>query len=251
MKMNPLKIENERNSIDILIISLLTLLCYGYLGILRSRYNYIVVLSLMLLLLIVALKKFVLRRVSPLWGALYIYIFLNAVFLNPQQGIKYVIVLSLGLILLNISRDIAFYEKLLNVFGVISIIFAFATIINSFYPDIIIKLFGFIIPQDQVETYRFNLSWGGFPGLAGELSFNAFCLSIGFAAFFGKIISKKEHKITNILFLILIYYSITLTAKRSFMLIIPAIVCIYLYAIFFNKAKDKRRFLILSVISLF
>lgn len=240
MKIGAGSIKNKTKLTDMFIILLLLLLCFGYLGLLRTWQIYICVAVMMVFIIFMILNRFPLRKLSILWGALYCYIIINALLLNHERGIKYIIIFTVAIMLLMLSKDQTFYKKLIDIFGLFSVIFAIATVINAFYPEIVIKYLGFMIPPSQIETIIFNLEWGGFPGLAGELSYNAFCLSIGFGIFFGKILSGQGGKTKNIAILILLYVGILLTVKRSMILIIPCIAML-IYLIVMVKSRGWKK----------
>jgi len=250
MKNETLHDSNRIKTIDLFIILLLSLLCFGYLGVLRSYQSYIISVAMLIIITLIIFKQFSLKKISVLWGILYLYIIINAINLNLELGIKYIIILTVGVMLLMLSKKVSFYEKLMDIFEIIAVVFAIVTLLNVVYPDIVIVYLGFMIPTSQIGTIRSNLFWGGFPGLAGELSYNAFCLAIGFGVIFGKFISRKKQKNKNIILLLLMFVAIFLTAKRSFLLIVPSAAMLIFFLVSFKGKGSKKILCVITIMLL-
>nr|WP_302470530.1 O-antigen ligase family protein [Vagococcus proximus] len=125
------------------------------------------------------------------------------------------------------------------------------TIINYFNKDLIINSLGFLLSNEQVDTIRFGQIWNGSSGLAGELSFNAFCLSIGFSIYFSRLLSNKKNVLLSIWYsivLILFFISISMTSKRSMLIVIPLVSVIMILIYVYNQRNNILKFFTTMII---
>ncbi|EMF0086689.1 hypothetical protein PID88_002529, partial [Enterococcus hirae] len=127
-------------------------------------------------------------------------------------------------------------KRLFHIFQIVTLLFLFFTFLNYLYPSIILNIFGKIMSEKQVQTYQFGLLWG-VPGIPGELSFNAFVLSIGYGQQLNLLFLKEKRVDKLIGFIITILYiiGIIMTSKRSAILLLPFITFAILLPRFFTK----------------
>lgn len=220
---------------------------FGYLG-LFSRYRYLPSISIILIIAFLFILQIypVRRRISVLWSLVLIYLTLSTLINNIYTGYNYLLIFVAAFLAYILSESIQFYLKLLNVFEVISLIFAIVTIINLVYPNIIIDVFGYMLTDGQKITILRDLSLGGYPGLAGEVSFNAFCLAIGVAIVGSKFLLSGKNKVLNICELLFLYFAVILTAKRSLIMVLPfVILCVFIMIAFKGKGIFKKILLLM------
>lgn len=231
--------------IDYLLILIFSMLTFGFLGPFSIYRMIPSQLSLCIIIFLIICRIYPLQKISKEWWIIFAYIVLSALILNFKRGITYIELYLLCILVLSLKRSVNFYQKLLKVYFLISSIFAVVTVINKADQNFIIRFFGFLLRNTQIETIQTNMLLGGIPGLAGEVSFNAFCISIGFIIISSELILQKI-TLKNSLLLILHYVSIVFTGKRSFMLILPLIfVALFLFVNI--KKKNKKSVIILLI----
>jgi O-antigen ligase len=167
------------------------------------------------------------------------------------EGLIYLEILISGLLISAYKKSIDYYILLLKYFSVVAITFAIATIFNESTQEIILSYLGpFISTVDEAQLLS-SFSEGSYSGLAGEVSYNAFCLSIGMASALAAIMVPRDtHTISLIMKSILsaLYFlCIILTNKRSFIAIIPLIL-VFLVVFMMDKNRIKKTALVLSVL---
>ena len=231
--------------IDYLLILIFSMLTFGFLGPFSIYRMIPSQLSLCIIIFLIICRIYPLQKISKEWWIIFAYIVLSALILNFKRGITYIELYLLCILVLSLKRSVNFYQKLLKVYFLISSIFAVVTVINKADQNFIIRFFGFLLRNTQIETIQTNMLLGGIPGLAGEVSFNAFCISIGFIIISSELILQNI-TLKNSLLLILHYVSIVFTGKRSFMLILP-LIFVVLFLFVNIKKKNKKSVIILLI----
>ena len=231
--------------IDYLLILIFLMLTFGFLGPFSIYRMIPSQLSLCIIIFLIICRIYPLQKISKEWWIIFAYIVLSALILNFKRGITYIELYLLCILVLSLKRSVNFYQKLLKVYFLISSIFAVVTVINKADQNFIIRFFGSLLRNTQIETIQTNMLLGGIPGLAGEVSFNAFCISIGFIIISSELILQKI-TLKNSLLLILHYVSIVFTGKRSFMLILP-LIFVVLFLFVNIKKKNKKSVIILLI----
>lgn len=231
--------------IDYLLILIFSMLTFGFLGPFSIYRMIPSQLSLCIIIFLIICRIYPLQKISKEWWIIFAYIVLSALILNFKRGITYIELYLLCILVLSLKRSVNFYQKLLKVYFLISSIFAVVTVINKADQNFIIRFFGSLLRNTQIETIQTNMLLGGIPGLAGEVSFNAFCISIGFIIISSELILQKI-TLKNSLLLILHYVSIVFTGKRSFMLILP-LIFVVLFLFVNIKKKNKKSVIILLI----
>lgn len=145
----------------------------------------------------------------------------SALIFNTRTGFEYIVLILNGCLWYLVAYDEHEYRMLFKGIKVISLIFAIFTIINYYNHEIVIDIFKFIIADSQIKTIYFDLNNGGIPGIAGESSYNAFCMTFGIFITFPQLISSdKKFKLYNLVYLIIVSVGISMTAKRSVLLLL-------------------------------
>ena len=235
------------------VLMLLTVIgCFGYI---RSIYIYHTTVKYMGFVLIYAIfilyccRKYS-EKLPARWRLVWSYIIITTPFLNYPNSSRYLIVLSLGMILLKLyALPNDFYERLNRIFIWGGAFFSFATLLQALVPGLFHIILR-VVQSDKLyeQTLKYLERYGAYCGLAGESSFNAFCIALGMLCLVAQILARRKVKGSEILFILLMYYSILLTGKRSFLLMIPMIIlCFFL---FFAIAEKKRKYILLCTLLL-
>ncbi|SHK76170.1 O-antigen ligase family protein [Desulforamulus aeronauticus] len=233
---------------EFILFFTICVICFGYIG-LFTRYRYIpAIAALIIIIFMFIAHQYPIRKNNKLWGLTLIYITVSMVFFNIGTGYQYIIIFVLGFLILMLCKDYRFYLKLLKLLEIISFVFAISTIVNSFYPNLIINVFGYMLTYTQQVTIITNISHGGYPGLAGEVSFNVFCISVGFCIAATRAILNDEKKALNISKLLLMFYAVILTNKRSLIMILPFVmVCVFIMVSYKGKSNVRKILLIMMM----
>lgn len=202
----------------------------------------------MILLFLYFKQGFYSKKYIFIWYILSIYLILNSL-LNLPNSLKYLLVFFVGLSLVQRKLFIHDYKQVFLTCKLVSILNAFFTIIQSLQPDFYYsfakKWFFYSNQYEQVVylgQYCKKLS-----GLFYEVSFSALILSIGIILYTVELFEnrKKIKYILNVCLILISYYAIILTGKRSFILIVPSvIVLLYLF-------KMRQQITIKHIIILF
>ena len=211
------------------IINLLTafiIICYagplsGYKGILL-----LITLFGFLQLLYFGIAGFKIKRRINCWKLLLLYLSLNSI-LNIPYSLNYLLVLYVGYLFILRKLDNNDYRQVFNSIKFVAIAETFTIIIQHYFVDIyyvFAKAWFFYSNQFQQVIYLWQNN-KQLSGLFYEVSFAAFIVSFGIIMCFIDVFTtkKKKHFVFNMTIIILSYYAIILTGKRSFILIIPFI----------------------------
>ncbi|MEG1433493.1 MULTISPECIES: O-antigen ligase family protein [Eubacterium] len=153
--------------------------------------------------------------------------------------------LACGMMALAMDQDDCFFSRLFKVWRNIAVVFGILTIINVFIPNLVYGYFSFLLTQAQIDTIQNNILLGGYPGIAGEVSFNCFCIAIGIAVQVIFLYFEKQ-KVRNFFILFLLFIALLLTGKRSMILILPIVSII----IFMLLAIEKRNKYVREILTL-
>lgn len=213
-----------RNLFNKVVSILILVLAFGYTGVLRQEQLFLFAVSFVVLILGFVCGMYRIRKPKMIFVTLGLLLIFNVMFTHPTVGYKYLLYFFTGSILYLFVWTKEDIKSIINLFSYITLIFLLFTFANYFYPDLIINIFGRIMTTEQIETFRFGQTWG-VPGLPGELSFNAFILSIGFGERLNNFYLKAEkwHRIQAIFSCSLFLVGIILSGKRSALLLLPFI----------------------------
>lgn len=212
-------------------------------NIIKSYLNLIVVLLLLLSITIIALKQKINKKYLLITVLIALFLVLNIfVSIDQRVTLRFVEYYGIAIIFFLCDFDAAFFKKTSKLLYTAALVFSLVTIVCFFYPNFILIYFSnFIL---YLQDVQFEVSHQVYSGLAGEVSMNAFIISIGIAYLFSKMLVFGEKKTLSILLIIMMYFSIILTAKRSFFLIIPIAIILLIYM--YNK---KYRILKLGLLA--
>lgn len=230
---------NSTTLITAFLSILLIVGCFGYIG---SIYTYRITVIYMLfvflsLMFVICISKRI-NKIPNEWRIVLIYMIISVPLLNISNSIRYFIVFLACMALLKIRLTTNFYLKLPSLFAIIGFIFSLMTLFQIYLPSIFFNILRIIQNNNlYLRTIEYEKIYGVCCGIAGEPSFNAFCITIGIMGIVSGIFSSKKLQKSKIILLIIMYFSILLTGKRSFMLFIPVIV----FSIFLIKEISQNR----------
>lgn len=174
------------------------------------------------------------KQLGLSWGLLLCYMVLNSM-LNLPKSILYLMLFMFCILILKrkmLKNDIALIK---NVLRIVTTILAISIIAQAYSPELFYKfakIWFFYSDQYDMVLRMGNISHQ-FSGIMYEVSFSAVLLGIGISIFFSDLMTKSGNRILNIVLIIVSYFAIFLTGKRSYILIIPIVLgfCWYLYSI--------------------
>ena len=226
--------------------------CFGYIGsiyIYRTTVKYMAIVLLYSIFVLYMYRRKS-KKIPLIWFVLWIYIIISTLFLNFPNSIRYLIVFTLGILLIKlccIAED--FFTNMIKFFSIAGCFFSFGTFIQAFAPsifNIVLRIIQSDYLYEQTQNYwvRFN----AYCGFAGESSFNAFCISLGILCLISQAFAERKLGIFRLILILISYYAIFLTGKRSFLLLIPMI--IFFVFLFFAIAEKRKKYIIIFIILL-
>jgi O-antigen ligase len=137
-------------------------------------------------------------------------------------------------------------ETLLNILKFVAAFFAIVTIYSVFDISIFGTVFSFMYGSGERLIQYANE--GIYAGIAGEPSYNAYCISTGAFICLIDILYFNKRKFLNVLIVCISMIAIMLTEKRSFLLIVPTI---FMLLIWVSSGKHRfQKFFIFGFIGL-
>ena len=233
---------------DKILCYTLSIFLFGYLGIF-SRYrlvpSYCLLLFLFVYTFVFRKGKLLLDSMPKLWSIFALYVFFFFFIKNTSTGYWYVVLMINAVLILGINIKSGTLSYLMKCLKKGSLIFAFFTFANYLKPSFIIDVFGFMMSEGNIKTYNNILALGELPGLAGENSYNGFCLGIGILVAVSELFIDKRLKLGNIIYIICVYFAIYLTGRRSWLLLIPLVIAIAILIILIMKKNTKKKVMVM------
>ena len=235
---------NHRSLLDYVILVFFMLIIYSNVTII-GPYKIIMFPVLLLLLVIHTLlhnKIVYINYIDKLWYLVFSYL----VFLLPFSYdlkesmifISYFVIIILIMSLLKSKKHVQ--QELMKIFYVVALLYSIITLSTFFYRDLIIKYFSFLFDNDRIFMIKKEISRGAFSGLAGEVSYNMFTISMGLGVVISNIIVKKKLSIFNIILIIIMSTSLLLTQKRSVIVVLFLILILMIRALKNDKKTIKK-----------
>lgn len=213
----------------------------------RGSLVLIFALGILILLQFTFSRKSINKKNFIIWQILFMYLLLNSSF-NFPSSLLYLLLYVVGYMLIKKrmgNKDFIFIFKFLKY---ISIILAISILVQVFMPEAFYRFaknwFYYSNQYDQVVylgTYVKQYS-----GIFYEVSFSAIILAIGILIQYVEMIYEEKNIIKKIIFVSILYFSIILTGKRSFILIVPFLMLV-LYFIY-NATRIKISTFLISII---
>lgn len=233
---------NYRKILVNLLLLFVVVGCFGYISSMyayRATVKYMGGVLIYSVFLMYIFKNHT-AKIPTIWLVLWGYIAVCTPFLNFPNSLRYLVVFSSGMMLLKLSTISGrlFYD-IPKLFILIGSFFSLATLFQSIFPGAF-NVFLRVIQNDNLYTQTIGYweRFGAYCGIAGESSFNAFCITVGILCLVSSLFVSRKRKLLKILFIGVMYYCIVLTGKRSFLLMIPMIIlCLFLMQAIVGKNK--------------
>ena len=199
----------------------------------------------MILILFLNSNFFYERKNILIWKLCIAYFCLNSL-LNLPRSLKYVLIIAVGYLIIQRKIDNTDCKSVYRICKTVAIIESVFIIIQRYLPDLFYPIAQkWFFYSDQYEFVRYAGTYSKqFSGLCYEVSFAAIVCAIGITICFVEFLftPSKRKRITNLIFILIAYYSIFLTGKRSVVLTIPTVLII-IYFVFARKQMNVRTLL--------
>jgi O-antigen ligase len=246
MKNNKIVLMNK------IICLLIILFISSYFGIFAGTkgmfYLSIILSAVMIVALLLGFLKKQTMPFFSTWIALFLFLAVSSLF-HLSQSFSYLILFALGglILLTNFkSEDVSFSFKVLCF---ICIVLSASIIWQAFHTDSF-YLFAkkWFYHSTQYENVYHQGVWSReYSGIFCEVSYAAFFLCLG-CAYTASNIYFKKRRVLNIVLFLIFYFSIILTGKRSFVLIIPATLFLLFLMSLFKKPTSGKLLVIISLV---
>lgn len=180
-----------------------------------------------------------------------VYLFISISYsIDRSTTIELAIVYLCSSLLLLAEYPESLFEKTITAMKIVCIVIAVSIILSSLIDDLMIKYFWFIInPTKNPEVNTFitqEINWSGsYSGLAREKGEAAFIMNVGISIYLAKYFSDKKFRLSDVFFLLIIFWALILTSKRMLFLTPIAATCILLLI-----SKKSGRFIKILPIAL-
>ena len=194
------------------------------------------------LILFLNSKYFYENKNLLIWKLCIAYFCLNSLF-NLPRSLKYILIIVVGYLIIQRKVDSADCKSIYRICKIAAIVESAFIIIQRHLPDLfypIAKKWFFY--SDQYEFVRYAGTYSKqFSGLCYEVSFAALVCAIGITICFVDFLFTpiKKKRIYNLILILIAYYSIFLTGKRSIVLTIP-VVLVFIYFVFARKQMNVK-----------
>lgn len=116
---------------------------------------------------------------------------------------------------------------------IICIVYAFSIIVSAILPGFFYSTFSILLANAQ--SLKTEVAAGSFSGLVGEKALAAFLMNVGIILELA-ILSAKEKKIVNYSLILIYFFAMMLTGKRSFF-----IISVFVFGAFFLWSKEPGK----------
>lgn len=237
------------------IIFLIVIGCFGYIGSIYAYHSTVRYMGILLIILLVYLffKRKLIMHVPKMWMVVWIYIGISSLFLNFPDSVRYLIVFTLGMIMIMFFKAYKDMNTLIiKCFIIVGGFYVIGTLLQVSVPSLFYRVLSILqSPSLYEQTISYYNRYGAYCGFAGESSFNAFSISIGILCVISKCFSDNKLKPNRLVYIAAAYYAILLTDKRSFLMLIPMIIfgMFFLYAICEKKKNTTIIMLFLLIVT--
>lgn len=170
------------------------------------------------------------------------YLFISVTYsIDPKNTMELAIVYLCSAVITLADFKLDFYKKAITAMKVVCIVIAFSIIISSFIDDFMIKYFSFIInPTHNSEITRLihqEIRWSrAYSGFAKEKGEAAFIMNVGIAIYYAKYFSEKKFKLSDVFFIVILFWALILANKRM-LFICP--IAVLLFLLIFSTKKGR------------
>lgn len=228
MKLN-LKISS-RSFFNILI----ALIIVSYVGPFASYKGSLTLIGILgiLMLLCVTVKHYYSNKASLIWKLAFVYLCCNSI-LNLPNSLRYILLFSVGYLIIQRNMDDRDYSQIFSICKIVGCFESIAVLIQYFFPTLFYTFAKYwFFYSDQYEQVEYLGKWcKQYSGLFYEVSYAAVIIAVSIVVMFVDLVwsSKNANRVLSIFMMILSYFAIILTGKRSFMLLLPvALIALYI-----------------------
>lgn len=243
-----MKLKSE-TFLDFLIVFIIC----SYVGPFASYSGAMTIISclLMVLLIFYMQKSLIFNRLSLSWIILSIYIIINS-FFNIPRSFLYVLLFFSGIGVLKRKYKKDNMKLIIKCLEIISIILSISIIVQVYLPTLFYQFakYWFFFSNQLEQVQLLDKISHKYTGLMYEVSFSAVILSLGIVALYAELITSNKKRCLKIVLIILLYYTIYLTGKRSFLLIIPFCLAFFFILLNLEKFNVKRLILLLIILTI-
>lgn len=232
-------IKKDKNFINLIILGLLIVIIYSNATIIRQRLIILFPMTAVLLIMgiIIFKKRIYINSVEILWYVIITYlIFMLPFSYDFKESLIFICYYVISIMLMTLLKS---YKRiqlgLVKAFYYFSIIFSLITILSVFIQRLIPNYFPFLFDFERLSKIQYELNRHAFSGLAGEVSYNMFSISIGFGIVLSIFLVSRETSLYNKILIFLMGISLLLTQKRSVIVIIILLLAFMLFVL-----QDKR-----------
>ncbi len=228
-----------------IIILMLLIGVFGYVGAL-GQYNYFALYSIIVFFIILFHSwnrhEIVTKRACR-FLLIGILVMLYAIFKNYPLSLTNLPIIYLCFLVMSISTIERSKKMLFSLMKWISVVHAIVTLLLSIIP-------GVMLPIVITFTGGINIETAQISGLAGEVSANAFIMTLGCVIYIAELftLTKNKDKVVKLLAIIILFLGVILTEKRSFMLIVPVVFLILFILYIWNSGKSGKAIFLVTVV---
>lgn len=166
-------------------------------------------------------KKVVVTKLLSGWYLIVIFLFVSY-FSAIDSILHFHRTLSLVahiLLFILLTNEFSILRAVYLSFDIVPLVYAIVTVATVFFSDSLYSILSPLYSTERMNTIMEYIKYGHFSGLAGEVSFNAFIISIGIIYHCSKAFLLEQSKIKNVIKTIFLLIAMLLCQKRSFLLI--------------------------------
>lgn len=177
--------------------------------------------------------------ITLIWSVILVYLYFSIFYtIDKNTTIDLLYFYTIGVSLLFIDYKQSFFQKLIKLMKVSSIIIAISVFIEFIFPSVFLNLFGKILlsPNNILIEIQNN----HYSGIMGEKGYAAIAMCIGISAImYETFFSGKKSKKTNMAYIIIYLLALLLTSKRT-LTVIPFLTFFIILLLSKNKNKIKK-----------
>lgn len=206
-------------------------------------YELIILLTLLIILSTLTLKRNEIRIFSSItihFALILIFMISNFFYtISFFDTFRYTTIFLCFWIIMLVNIKIGIYDNIIKIIPKISIIIAISIFLSVVIPNFIPNYFSSFMKNDQLRFIIIELREGIYSGLSFEKANAAIALMLGIGVYVSKFLSEKKINTKDIIFLIILFLALMLTGKRTLSLI-PVLSAIIMFFLSNDKKKYKK-----------
>lgn len=218
---------------------LIALIIVSYVGPFASYKGSLILIGILgiLMLLCATIKHYYSNKASLMWKLAFIYLCCNSM-LNLPNSLRYILLFSVGYLIIQRNMEDRDYSQIFSICKIVGCFESIVVLIQYFFPTLFYTFAKYwFFYSDQYEQVEYLGKWcKQYSGLFYEVSYAAVIIAVSIVVMFVDLVwtAKETNRVLSILMMILSYFAIILTGKRSFMLLLP-VALITLYILYVRK----------------